>query len=213
MAPFLAPLSTRKIPGIGKQTYKKLSFMGVRKIETLSSIPVHLLEREFGKHGRQLWEKANAIDTTPVIPYSERKSISKERTFSEDTLDLRMIKNMLLSMITGLAFDLRSSGQLASTLTVKIRYADFNTYSRQRRISYTANDRMLIRHTHELFDQLYERRQLIRLIGVKLSGLVRGHYQISLFDDTQEEIALLQELDHIRKRFGKDVVMRASCMS
>ena len=209
---FLAPLSVRKIPGVGKETHKKLSFMGVRTIKTLSEIPLKLLVREFGKHGRTLSEKANAIDNTPVVPYSERKSISKERTFSYDTLDLCMIRALITDMADKLAFELRNSQKLTSCVTVKIRYADFNTYTRQCRIAYTANDNILCRHVIELFDKLYERRQLIRLIGVKYSGLVHGNYQIRLFDDTVEHIRLMQEMDHIRKRWGSDAINRASTM-
>jgi DNA polymerase-4 len=209
---FLAPLPVRKIPGVGKETHKKLSFMGVRTIRTLSEIPLKLLVREFGKHGRQLSEKAKAIDNTPVIPYTERKSISKERTFSEDTLDIHMIKALITDMADKLAFELRNEQKLTSCVTVKIRYADFNTYSKQHRISYTANDNLLTRHVLELFDQVYERRQLIRLVGVKFSGLVHGNYQISLFDDTVEHIRLMQEMDHIRKRWGSDAISRATTM-
>jgi DNA polymerase-4 len=209
---FLAPLSTRKLPGVGKELYKKLSFMGVRSIKVLSEIPILLLEREFGKSGRTLWEKANAIDRSPVIPYSEQKSMSKERTFTEDTLDIKGIRNLLLKMVDELAFDLRKAEKLCSSVTIKIRYADFNTYTRQRKIPYTASDTTLSRHAHELFDQLYERRQMIRLVGVKFSGLVHGNYQINLFDDREEDIRLLQEKDHIRKRFGADKIIRAAYM-
>lgn len=209
---FLAPLSTSKIPGIGKETYKKLSFMGVRKIHTLSEVPMRLLEREFGKTGRKLWESANAIDHTPIVPYRERKSISKERTFMEDTLDLRMIRDKLTGMVDALAFELRSKQKLTSVVTVKIRYADFNTYTRQKKIPYTANDRLLISYVKELFDELYERRQMIRLIGVKFSGLVSGNFQINLFDDTIKEINLLRQMDHIRNRFGANAVMRANAL-
>jgi len=207
---FLSPLSVRKIPGIGKQTYKKLSFMGVRQIKTLSEVPPRLLEREFGKTGRKLWEKANAIDNTQVVPYSEQKSMSKERTFMEDTLDFKHIRNMLLKMVDQLTYDLRSAEKLASCVTIKIRYADFNTYTKQKHISYTANETVLSRKACELFDSLNERRQLIRLIGVKFSGLVQGNYQISIFDDTPSAIELMQQKDWIRNRFGSDKIMWAS---
>lgn len=210
---FLSPLSVRKIPGIGKQTYKKLSFMGVRQIKVLSEIPVKLLEREFGENGRKLWQRANGVDTTPVIPYSEQKSMSKERTFTEDTLDLRYIKNMLLKMVDELSFELRAQGRLTSCVTVKLRHADFNTYTKQRRIPYTANDGILSRHVCELFDTLNERRQLIRLVGVKFSGLVNGNYQISIFDDTAKAIALMERKDHIRRRFGSDKIIRAAYLN
>jgi DNA polymerase-4 len=207
---FLAPLPVKKIPGIGEYTHKKLSFMGVRTIEVLSQIPARLLEREFGKPGRTLWERANAIDDTPIVPFHEQKSISKEHTFTEDTLDLRMIKNIFLYMADKLSFELRAAGKLTSTITVKIRYADFNTYTKQKSIPYTTNDRILGQHILDLFDKLYERRQLIRLIGVKYSGLVQGNYQINLFDDTIEHIRLMEQMDSIRRRFGADAVMRAS---
>lgn len=207
---FLSPLSVKKIPGIGKQTYKKLSFMGVRKIKVLSELPVRLLQREFGESGRKLWEKANAIDKSLVVPYSEQKSMSKERTFTDDTLDQRYMKNMLLKMVDELAYELRSKDRLTSCVTVKLRHADFNTFTKQRRIPYTANEEVLSRHLLELFDSLNERRQLIRLIGIKFSGLVSGNYQISIFDDTAKAIALMERKDHIRQRFGSDKIMRAS---
>ncbi|MGB4849824.1 MAG: DNA polymerase IV, partial [Saprospiraceae bacterium] len=203
---FLAPLSTGKIPGIGKETYKKLSFMGVRTIRVLREIPHPLLEREFGKMGQFLWESSNAIDRRQVIPYNEQKSMSKERTFSEDTLDMKFIRSLLGSMVDELAFDLRQDSRLTSCVTVKIRYADFNTFTKQRRIPYTAQTRQLISYAQELFEEVYERRQLIRLIGVKFSGLVNGHIQLNLFDDTQSEISLLQQIDHIRRRWGKEAI-------
>jgi len=209
---FIAPLPVKKIPGVGKKTYKKLSFMGVRSIKVLSEIPPRLLEREFGKFGRQLSEKANAIDNSPIVPYSESKSMSKERTFMEDTLDLRMIRNMLIDICDKLSFELRASNRLTSVITVKIRYADFNTFTKQCRVSYTAQDNALGKYALQLFDKVYERRQLIRLIGVKFSGLVHGSYQISLFDDSVERILLLQEMDGIRKRFGSDAIGRASAL-
>jgi len=208
--PFLAPLSVKKIPGIGKVTYKKLSFLGVRKIETLRKIPPKLLQREFGKNGTKLWEKANAIDTTPVIPYTERKSISKERTFNEDTLDIKMIKSLLIDMTEKLSFELRNKKKLTSIITVKIRYADFNTYTKQKKIPYNANDRVLLKYVKELFDSLYQRRQLIRLIGVKFSGLTYGFYQMDLFEDNVKDINLLQSLDKIRSKFGINAITRAA---
>lgn len=207
---FLAPLSTGKIPGVGKETYKKLSFMGVRTIRVLREIPHPLLEHEFGKMGQFLWESANAIDRRQVVPYSEQKSMSKERTFSEDTLDMNFIRSLLGGMVDELAFDLRQDARLTSCITVKIRYADFNTFTKQKRIPYTAQTRQLISYALELFEEVYERRQLIRLIGIKFSGLVNGNIQLNLFDNTEEEISLLQQLDHIRRRWGKEAISWAN---
>jgi len=209
---FLAPLSTAKIPGVGTETYKKLSFMGVRTIKILSEIPIKLLEREFGKWGRQLWEKANAIDYSPVVPYHEQKSMSKERTFHEDTLDLQYIRSLLMDMTDKLAFELRNANKLTACITVKIRYADFNTFTKQKKITYTAQDNTLVKHVLNLFEQLYQRRQLIRLVGVKFSDLVHGSYQIDLFEDTMEQLSLLTQMDRIRHRFGADAISRGSVM-
>ncbi|HRI01015.1 MAG TPA: DNA polymerase IV [Saprospiraceae bacterium] len=206
---FLAPLSTNKMPGIGKETYKRLSFMGVRTIKLLSEIPVRLLEREFGEHGQTMWEHANGIDYSPVISYREAKSISKEQTFEQDTLDMQKMRLILLNMTEKLAFELRDSNRLTSVVTVKIRYADFNTYSKQMKISYTALDKPLWQTVQRLFDKLYERRQLIRLIGVKFGGLAYGNSQFNLFEDTAEQISLLKQVDHIRHRWGYQAIQRA----
>ena len=206
---FIHPLSVAKIPSVGKATYKKLSFMGVRTVRVLSEIPARLLEREFGKNGISLWRKANAIDDTPVVPYSDKKSISSERTFQEDTIDVKKLKSLLMGMVEKLAFELRNMDKLTACITVKIRYSDFNTYTQQKRISYTANDKSLMQLATTLFDKLYQRRQLVRLVGVRFSHLVSGSYQISLFDDTAEEMKLLQTMDAIKRRFGAGAVGRA----
>ena len=207
---FIAPLPVRKIPFVGRVTARKLNFMGVKTIRTLSEIPPKLLEREFGKPGIQLWKKANAIDNSPIVPYSERKSISTERTFDKDTIDMRLLKSRFSAMLDKLCFELRKAGKLTSCITVKIRYTDFNTYTKQRRINYTANDRIIAQQANELFDALYERRQLVRLIGIRFSSLVSGNYQINMFEDTLKETRLLQQMDKIRKRFGNKAVLRAS---
>lgn len=205
---FIAPLSINKLPSAGKVTCKKLRFMGIRTIQTLSEIPPKLLQREFGQAGISLWKKANAIDDSPVVPYSEAKSISTERTFQVDTIDMEQLRTILYQMVSKLGFELRDTQRLTSNVAVKIRYTDFNTFSKQRKIPYTANDQLLLRHVNELFDQLFERRQLIRLVGVRFSGLVQGYPQISLFEEDQDE-RLLEAMDKIRKRFGSNAIMKA----
>ncbi|MCB9326000.1 MAG: DNA polymerase IV [Lewinellaceae bacterium] len=207
---FLDPLSIRKIPSIGQVTYKKLRFMGVKDIRTLRHIPQALLQREFGQHGLSLWKKANGIDNSPVIPYREKKSISSERTFHEDTIDVRFLKSKLTALVMNLAYELRQSSRLTACIAVKIRYSDFNTYSKQKHIPYTASDQALIRFAQELFDSLYNRRQLVRLIGVRFSKLVYGHQQMELFTDMEEDGRLLKVMDDLRKRFGMGAVKRGS---
>lgn len=206
---FLAPLSIKKIPMVGDKTYDLLRRMGVEKVKTLQQMPPELMETLLGKMGIVIWEKANGIDLNPIVPYSERKSISKENTFDQDTIDVKMLEATLISMTEELAFSLRTEGKLTSCITVKIRYSDFDTHTRQAHIAFSSADHILIPRVKELFRKLYERRLLIRLIGVRFSHLVPGCYQINLFEDTEQQIRLYQAMDHINERYGKKTVGRA----
>ena len=208
--PFLAPLSIRKIPMVGDKTYQILRNLGIKKIHTIQEMPVELMEGVLGKNGNIIWKKAHGIDNTPVIPYSERKSVSTERTFDRDTIDLVKLKSILTAMAENLAFQLRKKEKLTSCVTLKLRYSDFNTHTLQRKIPYTSADHVLIPLVQELFHRLYQRRLLVRLIGVRFSHLVNGCYQIRLFEDTTEMIHLYQAMDRLRKRFGDRAVIRAS---
>lgn len=207
---FLNPLSVKKIPMVGNVTFQLLSRLGVRNIQTLSEMPVDVLHRLIGKNGQELWKKANGIDETPVVPYSERKSISKENTFSQDTIDINGIKSILSGMVEQLCFQLRQEKWLTSTVVVKIRYSNFDTETKQYRIPYTSSDHTLLRYALELFEKVYNRRMRIRLIGIKFTGLVHGCHQMNLFEDTEELINLYQTMDKIKTRFGSDSVGRAS---
>lgn len=207
---FLAPLSIRKIPMVGDKTYQLLRGMGIQQIRTLQEMPCELLQQVLGENGSLIWRKANGIDNSPIIPYSERKSISTERTFDKDTIDVKGLKGLLIGMTEKLAYQLRDEGKLTSCVTVKIRYSDFNTYTMQARIPYTSLDHVLIEKVNGLFDKLYQKRMLIRLVGIRFSHLVYGGYQYNMFEDTLEQIHLYQAMDSIRKRFGKDAVSRAA---
>lgn len=206
---FLDPLAVEKIPMIGKQTATFLHDMGVRTVKTLREMPVKFLVSAFGKNGTSLWNKANGIDHSPVVPYSEQKSISTESTFEEDTIDTRRLKSILIAMVEKIAFQLREQKKLTSCVTVKIRYSNFDTETRQMHIPFTSSDHVLLKTVQELFDKLYNRRMLIRLVGVRLSSLVQGNHQIDLFSDTAESISLYERMDHIKHRFGSDKLMRA----
>ncbi|KFF17779.1 DNA polymerase IV [Flavobacterium hydatis] len=208
--PFLNPLSIQKIPMVGDKTFQLLSRIGIRTIQTLSEMPSEVLQQMIGKNGTELWKKANGIDNNPVEPYTERKSISTEHTFSQDTIDIAKLKRILVGMVEKLAFQLRSEQWLTSTVVIKIRYANFDTETKQCRIAYTSADHTLTRSVTELFDKLYQRRMRLRLIGIRFSGLVRGTYQINLFEDTEEMLALYQAMDKMKSRYGFDAVMRCA---
>jgi len=208
--PFLDPLSISKIPMIGQKTYHVLRSMGIATIYTLRNIPAEMLEKLMGKNGIEIWKRANGIDLTPVISYSEQKSISTEHTFEKDTTDLARLNQILASMVEKIAYELRKQEKLASCITVKIRYSNFDTHTLQKRIPYTSFDHVLTDVAKELFGKLYQRRMLIRLIGVRFSHMVRGVQQLDMFDDTPEKVSLYMAMDKIRRRFGRDSVRRAA---
>jgi DNA polymerase-4 len=207
---YLAPLSIAKLPGVGEKTAYLLLKMGVETVKVLSEIPVEMMQNLLGKNGTELWRKANGIDETPVVPFHEQKSISTENTFQQDTIDMRFLHSELVRMTEKIAFELRKQNKLTGCITVKLRYSNFETYTRQQSIAYSNADHTLIKTATELFDKLYERRMLIRLIGIRFTQLIPGNYQINLFEDTQENIRLYQAIDSIKKQFGEKFVMRAT---
>lgn len=206
---FLAPLSIVKIPGVGKETGYKLLKMGVETVKVLSEIPLEMMENLLGKSGIDLWRKANGIDETPVVPYHEQKSISTESTFQTDTIDTHFLHSQLVRMTEEIAFQLRQQNKLTGCVTVKVRYSNFETFTKQITIPYTNADHVLLQTAKELFNKLYERRLLIRLLGIRFTHLIPGNYQISLFEDTQEMIKLYQAIDSVKKRFGEKTLIRA----
>jgi len=206
--PFLAPLSIRKIPMIGEKSYRLLRSMGVATIDTLSHIPQEMMEKLMGKNGTVIWERANGIDTTPVRSYHEAKSVSTETTFEQDSIDILMMKEILVKMVEKISFELRDKQKLTSCITVKIRYSNFDTHTLQKQIPYTAFDHHLIPVVKELFDRLFQRRMLIRLIGVRFSSLISGNPQLSMFDDDVGMVNLYQTLDKIRRKYGQKIVRR-----
>lgn len=210
--PYLAPKPIEAIPGVGEKTAHLLRSMGVARIQTMQELPIDLMHRLLGEHGPVLWRKANGIDDSPVVAWHERKSIGTERTFERDTIDVVKLRGMLTAMAESLAFQLRKGQKLTSCVAVKVRYADFETHTQQLRIGYTACDHIILPVIHELFRKLYDRRQRIRLIGVRFSHLVGGGHQMDAFTDTEEAMNLYQAMDRIRKRFGDRTVMRAAGM-
>lgn len=210
--PFLAPLSVKKIPMVGDKTYRALCDLGVKRIRTVQEMPLDVMEKVFGKNGVVIWKKAQGIDNSPVIPYQERKSISTERTFDRDTIDTRKLEGILTAMAENLVFQLRRGNKLTACITVKLRYSDFQTFTLQKKIPYSAADHEIIPTVLELYRKLYNRRVLVRLIGVRYSHLVEGAHQISLFDDPIV-LSLYQAMDDIRERFGDRAIMKASGMN
>ena len=207
---FLAPLSIRKIPSVGEKTYQILRNLGVDKVGMVQQMPMEMMQSALGHQGVTIWKRANGLDNSPLIPYYDRKSISTERTFNKDTIDIAYLRTIIFAMAENLAFQLRRADKLVGTISVKIRYSDFNTYSKQIKIAYSSADHIIIPTVLELFEKLYNRRVLVRLVGVKMSDIVSGNYQINLFDDTEKMLGLYKAMDGIRDRYGDSSIMRAS---
>jgi len=205
---FLAPLSVRKIPGAGEKTCQLLQRMGISKIITLQQMEPETMKRVLGENGTGLWKKANALDDTPVRPYSEQKSMSKEHTFQQDTIDMEFLKKIMLTSVDELAFDLRKDKKLTSCLTLKIRYSNFETFTKQVKFPFTSSERILSEKVLQLFEKLYTRRMLIRLVGVKFSDLISGSYQTDIFQDSVTDLNLSMAMDHIRVKYGVDKILR-----
>lgn len=210
--PFLDPLPVRKIPMAGEKTCALLYSMGVETIGVLRQLPPVAVEQVLGKNGLDIWRKANGQDSAPVKPYREQKSMSEEHTFEQDTIDTMVIKKRLAGMVERLAFDLRTQGKLTGCVAVKIRYSNFDTHDLQQRVPYTAFDHVLQRTVDGLFDRLYNRRMMIRLVGVRFSELVGGRQQLDLFDDNIEMLQLYAAMDRIKTRFGASAVTHASLL-
>jgi DNA polymerase-4 len=210
--PFLAPLSVRKIPMVGEVTYKSLCDLGVKRIKTVQDMPMELMHKVLGKNGLAIWKKANGIDNSPVVQYHERKSISTERTFNKDTTDVSKLKSIIIAMAENLAYQLRRGNKLTACVTFKIRYSDFQTYTQQQRIPYSAMDHNIIPVVLDLYRKIYNRRLLVRLVGVKFSHLVEGGHQINLFEDNEKFLHLSQAIDKMRERYGDRSVVIAAGM-
>ncbi|WP_159950887.1 DNA polymerase IV [Polaribacter septentrionalilitoris] len=207
--PFLSPLSVRKIPMVGEVTYRALCDLGIKQIKTVQEMPIEMMAKVFKKNGVSIWKKANGIDNSPVVKYQERKSISTERTFDKDTIDVNKLEGIIVAITENLVYQLRRGNKLTGCVAFKIRYSDFQTYTVQKKIPYTSADHKIIPLIKELYKKLYNRRMLVRLIGVKFSHLVEGGFQIDLFDDEDKILNLYQAMDKMREKFGDRAVIRA----
>lgn len=209
---FLAPLPVSKIPMIGERACERLISMGIHRVGDLQKQTLVTLERLFGKMGHMMWEKANGIDHSEVHPHHGRKSISSEHTFDQDKMDTAMIEQLLISMTEQLTYRLRKEYKLASCLAVKIRYSNFDTFSQQRAIAPTHTDEQLFPLIKQLFHQLYQPGRKIRLVGVRLSQLTNGPFQVGLFDDYEKKKRLYSALDEVNTRYGSKTISRAATM-
>jgi len=204
-ARFLAPLSVRKIPGIGEVTERALRALSIETVEQLAAQPLDKLEKVFGQWGTALYRKARGGDSYEFVIDAEPKSISHNHTFGEDTDDTVALSAMLSHLSQKACKRLREAGLATRTLTLTIRYTGFDTYTRSKTLSApTQLDADIYDVFQKLFREHRNQRRTIRLLGVSLGGLAHGAEQLDLL--SAERRAKLEKLtratDNLRDRFG-----------
>ncbi len=206
---FLWPLAVEKINGVGKETEIKLKSLGFYKIEDLAKSTPDFLEKHLGKWGESLWRKAHGIGSAEVITDWEQKSMSHENTFDKDYFDIDFLHKELVRLTEKTCYGLREDEKLTGCVTVKIRYADFETITRQEVIDYTALDDELIAKAKDIFNKAYQKGRPVRLLGVRFSQLIPFTLQMSLFDNKVEKLQLYKAVDDIKDRFGSKSLTKA----
>lgn len=206
---FLWPLGIEKINGVGKQTEQHLKSFGLYTIEDIAKTPIELMERYAGKWGESLWHKAHGVGSTDIATDWEQKSMSHENTFDTDYTDIDFLHKELVRLTEKTAYSLREDEKLTGCVTVKIRYSDFETTSRQETVDYTALDDVLIAKVKDLFNKSYQKGRPVRLLGVRFSQMISFTMQMSLFDNNMEKLQLYKAVDDIKDRFGSKAVIKA----
>jgi len=202
---FLEPLPVAKLPGIGKKTERVLRGLGINTIGQLASISLGTLKSYFGTYGELIHDHANGIGDDKVEPPAEAKSISRETTFAKDTRDSPLLKATLRYLSERVGSDLRRKGKLTRCVTVKIRYADFTTITRQQALTQPSDTDQAIFNTgfRLLKKELTHEKQLVRLIGIGVSNLVESGRQPDMLDSSTQRLEKLNTvIDRIRKKYG-----------
>jgi DNA polymerase-4 len=213
---FIDSLPVKKVPGVGKKMFRQLELLGIRTLGDVQRLPEKSLLKHLGKFGKRLRTLSSGSDHSPVTPQAPHKSISSERTLAADTRDVKLLKRYLLSQSGEVSKQLRKTGVRAKTITIKIKDEDFKTVTRRTTIAIpTQSSKTIYKHAAQLMDD-YKITQKIRLIGVGTSGFssVTASVQMGLFDthaETQDDWEKIDKaLDSISKKFGKDLVGRAT---
>lgn len=206
---FLWPLGIEKINGVGKQTEIQLKNLGLYTIKDIADTPVEVLEKNLGKWGESLWRKAHGIGSTEIETDWEQKSMSHENTFEKDYTDIEFLHSELVRLTEKTTYSLREDEKLTGCVTVKIRYSDFETTSRQETIDYTSLDDLLIAKAKDLFNKSWQKGRPVRLLGVRFSQLIPFTMQMSLFENSAEKLNLYKAVDEIKDRFGSKSVRKA----
>ena len=207
---FLAALEINKIPGVGEQTTHVLQHHGFKFISDIYNTTPEKMEKILGKWGFDLWNRAQGTHHSTITPYHESKSISTENTFEENITDVNKLMSEIVRMTEKIAFELRKEEKVTGCITIKLRYPDFETSSRQTSIAYTAADDEIIPVAKSLFHKLYKKGKPVRLLGVRLSDLTNDAVQTNLFQNVERKNVLYKAIDDVKNRFGTGSVTRAA---
>ncbi|MDK2956992.1 MAG: polymerase [Desulfovibrionales bacterium] len=211
---FMAALPLEKIPGVGRRTLPRLHMLGLRTGADVQRCSRQFLEQQFGEFGGQLFERARGVHHRPVEASSSRpKSISAENTFERDTDDLEDLVRWLLRQSDRVASELRQEECLGRTVTLKLKFSNFQQITRSQTLSEPVNT---TRRIYETAAGLLRAESLgwpVRLIGVGVSNLVFGGRQLSLLDSEDERSEKLERaVDGLREKFGKQCILRADLL-
>jgi DNA polymerase IV len=209
-AAFLAPLPTRELWGVGPKTAAVLEELGIFTIGEIAKRSESSLKNRFGKYGNDLSFRARGIDYSPVSNEHETKSVSNETTFEQDITDEKKLLDTIQALSSQVAFRLRKHDFCATTIRIKLRWSDFSTITRQFSLRQpTDQDGVIFSAAKGLFLEAWQDRRPVRLIGVGSSGLTNRVHQLSLWETpTEKERRLLEAIDEIRARFGKQLLTR-----
>jgi DNA polymerase-4 len=207
---FLSNLELNKIPGIGEQTSQVLLHHGFKFIKDIYNTTPEQLEKIIGKWGIDLWNRVQGNHHSTISAYHESKSISTENTFEENITEVDKLMSEIVRMTEKIAFELRKDVKVTGCITVKIRYPDFETTSRQTSIPYTCADDEIIPVAKSLFHKLYKKGKPVRLLGVRLSDLTNDAVQTNLFQNIERKNILYKAIDDVKNRFGVSSVTRAA---
>lgn len=200
---FLAPLPVQVIPGVGKVTLVELNMRGIYLIKDIAALPKDYLISAFGKHGEDLWLKANGKGTEFLTIEREQKSVSHETTFLNDVLSEKIIEETLFNLAAKLSQSLKENNWIASTITFKLRYSDFKTITRAKSTRHTDDPAVIYNTVKEIFYKAYTRRVAIRLVGIRLTNFLTNSEQQFLFDDIFiKRGRILDAINKVRYKYG-----------
>lgn len=207
---FLAPLDIGKIPGVGEQTEKVLKHHGIRIVGDLYKRSREDMQNQFGNWAADLWQRAQGTHVSSISRHLGAKSISTENTFETNITKVNYLLSEIVRMTEKIAFELRRSVKMSTCITIKIRYENFETVSRQVTVPPTCSDDEIIPVAKLLFERLYTKGRPVRLLGVRLSSLVENALQPELFTDPEKKRTLYKAIDNVKNRFGTDSISRAA---